>query len=304
MSLLAILAAGTGGGTPGTPLDQRPATDDTLLQSIRPNGRSIATLTVGPGKQYANIKDANTAAKTLQTARLAAEGQATLTPNYRVDVLVDPGTYVGEVVAGRFVAFYATGPGALLKQNAAATTPELGVLTTNGDTYWEGINITQDDEPDTNRPKYPIHAVNRGTSIYANCTLTNNEPDVTTPFGMDGYDGGTTLLYGVTMGPGGTNAHGWENTRIPQTMMYVKCASPSTVGWNALNNIAVDQLWVVESNVRGVVLAGTSSVAHIAPSNTLGDLGVSLNGASQDVNAAWPVPTGGLSAADRAFYGM
>lgn len=303
MSLLALLAGAAGNGGPGAPLDQRPPTEDALLVSLRPNGRSIGTLTVGPGKQYANIKDANTAAKALQTTTLAAEGQSNLTPNYRVDVLVDPGTYVGEVVAGRFVAFYAAGPGALLKQNPGATTPELGVLTTNGDTYWEGINITQDDEPDTNRPKYPIHAVNRGTSIYANCTLTNNESEVTTPFGMDGYDGGTTLLYGVTMGPGGTNAHGWDNTRVPQTMIYVDCTTPSTVGWNALNNVAVDELWVVDSSVRGVVLAGNASKAHVS-GTTLGDLGFSGPAGSLDADTAWPVPVGGLSAADRAFYGM
>lgn len=301
MSLLALLAATSGEAMGGGTVDPLPATADATLRAIRPNGRRIGLLTVGAGKDYANIKDANAAAKALQTTRLAAEGASNLTPNYRVDVVVDPGTYVGEVVSGRFVAFYANGSGVLLKQNPTGT-PALGVLETTGDTYWEGINITQDDEPDAFRPKYPIHAQGKGTSIYANCTLTNNESDVTTAFGMDGYDGGTTLLYKVTMGPGGTNSHGAVGTRVPQTTMYVDCVTPG-VNWNAMNDIAADHLWVVGGIVNIVSMAGVASTMHLDPATVVSGSSTPVSG-SKDARTDWPVPVGGLSASDRALYGM
>lgn len=307
MSLVGMLAA-----VSSQPTSLVPPTSDPIVAQIRPNGRSIAELTVAPsGADYTTIKAAATAAGVLQAARMAAEGTARITPNYRVDIIVEPGTYIGEVTSPQFVAYYGNGArgSVILNQDVNAALPLVGVLATAGNIYWENIDIVELLETPyvqvggVDYPKYPVHGINRGTSVFVGCTLEHKRA-AGTPYGSDGVNGGTTLFYDVDMLPGNTNLHGEAATRVPQTAMYVDCTSAGTVNWNALNNIAVDHLWVVGGNVYGVSLAGTASRLHLDPATVVGAGGITKPTGSQDADTNWPIPIGGLSATDRAYYGM
>ena len=312
MSLLTILAAATTGGvvTPPPPTDPRPATDDPILAALRPNGRSIGTITVGPTGDYATIGAGRDAALTLQAASLASEGRTVPTPNDRVDILVEPGIYdeVLWIPGGKWFAFYAADPTQTTRlehHNAAGvSTGDLGTLATNGAIYWEGIDVSLEKVAgqESNWPKYPIHHVGDRTSIFAACTLNAYSASAValTPIGMDGVNGGTTLLYDVALGTGATNMHGSldNSAATAETMIYVNCTSPSTINFQGM--VASDgDLWVVDCTAA--TISANNATLHVSGSTGT----VTLAGsATQDTNAAWPVPTGGLSAADRAYYGM
>lgn len=308
MSLAGLLAA-----VSSKPTTKIPPTNDPILAQIRPSGRSIAELTVKPsGGDFTTLADAAAAVGPIQAARMAAEGTQRVTPNYRVDIIVDPkpGGYVGNINVPQFSAWYGNGPrgSVYLQQDTAEPVPLLGVLATNGLTYWEGIDVIMlyQDVYIGGSPKYPVHGVNRRTSIYASCTLDASPKGPTaTPFGSDGVDGGTTLFYDLDFLGGNTNVHGEAATRVPQTAMYVDCRSPAgVINWNALNNVAVDELWVVGGDLYGVRLEGNASRLHLDPDTVIGAGGVVKPVGSQDANTSWPVPVGGLSAADRAYYGL
>lgn len=303
-----VVLAATGVFSSGAPaVDLRPVTTDPMVQSLRPNGRCIGTIRVAAdgSKDYTNLRTACAAALTMQTNKRATEGNPPLNPNYRVDVIVYPGTYTGEIAPSPFVGFYLEGsPHSAVLNQILGVGDYLGVIANNGNTYWEGIDIVelyQASYPNAN-PKYPVHAVNSGTNIWVNTTFDHQGGAGMTPYGMDGADGGTTLIYNCVLKPGNLNCHGWAHTRVPQTMMYVNCTSEGTVNWNALNDIAVDHLWVVGGSAKGIRLEGAASKLHRDPATVLGIDGVVSP--STDNNTNWPVPYGGLSATDRAYWGM
>lgn len=307
MSLVAALA-----GFSSVPASKIPPPPDSVIEQIRPNGRSIAEILVAPqGGDFTTMKAAAAAIPAIQLAKRTAEGCPILTPNYRVDVIVKPGIYGEEVASPQFVAWYGDGPrGSIqLQQYPTAELPLVGVLTTAGNIYWEGIDVVelyQDSYVQVggkDYPKYPIHGTAYGTSIFTRCTLDSRKAAGATPCGSDGIDGGTILFYDCDM-TGNTNNHGEAGTRVPQTTMYVNCRNTGYVNWDALNAVAVDHLWVVGGNVGGVSLAGTASKLHLDPATIVGAGGVTRPSGSQDDDTDWPIPLGGLSAADRAYYGM
>jgi hypothetical protein len=308
MSLLPVVAA-TGRGN-AIHWDQRPEIADPIIQAIRPAGRLIGTLRVGPSRAYSTISAAVTAAAALQTATRTAEGAPFITPNYRVDILVDAGTYTEIIGPGPFLAFYAAdpdGPRPLLTYTLPASgSLGTGVLIDPDQVYWEGIDIELNRPVgSTAWPKYPIHHAGIRTSIIARCALrhqTVGGGGSHTPIGMDGYAGGTTLLYDVDLTTGPTNMHGDATggpAAEPQTMIYVNCTSPSSINYTGMVTGAPDHVWVVNCTAATIVAA--YSTLHV--SGSTGTVSLS-GGATQDTDAAWPVPTGGLSAADRAYYGM
>lgn len=309
MSLLALLAATAGGDGPTPPTDPRPEPADETIAAIRPDGRRIGLLTVAPtGGDYTTLKDAATAAAAIQTAKMSAESAPTKTPNYRVDILVEPGHYVGDFTVPAWTAWYATDPtrgATTLTHTVGGPSPSLGTINTLGGIYWEGIDLTRAVDAPGVDPKYPIHASSvGGTSIFARCTLDNKDsasPGGTTAYGQDGSDGGYALLYDCDLTPGGTNAHGWAELTIPQTQVYVNCRTPGALSWSDLGAGIADELWVQGCTAESVACAGAATVLHLAGSTISGAV---TAGGTQDAATGWPVPAGGLSPRDRAHYGM
>ena len=60
------------------------------------------------------------------------------------------------------------------------------------------------------------------------------------------------------------------------------------------------EVWITGGSVGSVTVAGAGTVTHRDPASgaTLTTTG------TQDARTDWPIPTGGLSATDRAHYGM
>lgn len=312
MSLLALLAASAGGpATPPAATDPRPAAPDATVAAMRPSGRCIATLRVGPTRTHATIGAALTAAQAAQAAQLATEGQVTATPNHRVDILVDPGTYSEVIVTPAWVALYAVDPtpGATILTHtnpAGLSTSDLGTLATAGALYWEGIDIhlNKPAGEEANWPKYPVHHVSSRTAIFARTkfrtrTTTGAIGAGLTTFGTDGAGGSTTILYRCDFDGGGTNNHGAATNTTPQTWAYIDCTATHGVNYNAMSSIA-DEVWITGGSVGSVTVAGAGTVTHRDPASgaTLTTTG------TQDARTDWPIPTGGLSATDRAHYGM
>lgn len=313
MSILALLAfATTGTPTPPTAIDLRPAPADATVALLRPSGRSIATLRVGPTRTHTTIGSAITAAQAAQAAQLSTEGQATITPNYRVDILVDAGTYVETITTPKWVGVYAVDPtpGATVITHtnpAGVPTSVLGTLATAGALYWEGIDIHLDKPfgEEGNWPKYPVHHVSSRTSIFARTRFRTRTTAGAigaglTTFGTDGAGGSTTVFYDCDFDGGGTNNHGWPGNTAPQTWAYVDCTATHGVNYSALGGSLADEVWVKGGSVGSVDVDGSGTVTHLAPASgaTLTTTG------TQDARTDWPIPTGGLSAIDRAYYGM
>ena len=314
MSLLALLAAQ--GNTPVTPpagTDPRPVVADATLNAIRPNGRRIGLLRVGPGKDYATISAAVSAANTIQVAKRDAEGLSSLTPNHRVDIIIDAGTYTETLgLPSPYLAFYAANglKDGFTVQQAGPSATLTGTLITNDSMYWEGGRILRavQDNTTSNWPKHPVHHaghVRGSTAIFARCTLDNQDPASSggaSAYGSDGGTNGYVLLYDCTLTPGGTNAHGAASTTTGhQTFAVVACTVGSGANWAAMNNIAPDELWVKDSAIAGgVTVSGAASKLHLSGST----VGGAVTAPTQDTRSDWPVPVGGLSPHERAHFGM
>lgn len=316
MSLLAILAGGRTAAAPaastpppGTAVDPDalPTPADTMTAQLRPTGRSIGTLRVGPTRAYKTLPEAAAKAKNIQSATMATEGATTLTPNYRVDIIVDPGVYdqgMQGLVIPEFTAWY-----------AADTTPHsttvVDGLNQGANVYWEGVDI----ERRINglwEPKYAFHFQVGGTTILANCRLTNSDPasgGAGTWAGMDGSNNGALLFYNVDGVVGtptltqGTNLHGAATNTAPNTVMYVDCTSNGALAWSDLGSGQASQVWIVGTSAQGIVADSyaPSATIHLAPSSVV--TANSWNGAL-DTRADWPIPVGGLSPYWRAQLGL
>lgn len=296
---MSLLMLATGGGSPILP-DPRPAPLDATVAAMRPNGRLLDTLEVSPDgtKDFTTISAALTQAALIQSTRMDAEGASTRTPNYRVDVIIHPGNYVENPVPADWVGLYGYGPDVVTVKQNLATNPQLGTVTPNGATYMEGITFIKDAEVSGPLPKYPIHNVNRRTSIFANVVFDNRYNNGTS-YGSDGDNNGYTVLYKCTLA-GSVNAHGWSHTLAGQDIAFINCTANSSVGWAALNDTAPDECWVVGGSVGSISVTGAATTLHRSGVTVAG----SITAPIQDTRSDWPVPTGGLSAYDRAYYGM
>lgn len=297
MSLLML--ANKDGGVP-IPPDPRPAPLDQIIASMRPTGRRIGVIEVAAdgSKPYTNLRAACNAAATIQSQRMAAEGVAsTITPNYRVDIIVHPGVYRNSPKPPPWAAIYGYGSG-LVTIYQDLPNAELGTLTPNGAVYVEGVTLVKDGEIAGPLPKYPIHNVNAFTSIFADVVFDNRMGG--TAYGSDGADRGYTVLYKCGL-IGGVNAHGWAFTLAGQQIAFINCTANSSVGWQALNNTAQDECWVVGGSVGSIEVTGSNSVLHRDPASVVAG---SITAPIQDARTDWPIPIGGLSTYDRAYYGM
>ena len=288
--------------TGGASTDPRPVIDDPIIMAMRPNGRRIATLRVGPARSYTTIQAAVDAASALQIAKRAEEGVTVWTPDYWVDIIVDPGEYgPGPVRAERFQAFYSAGG---VKGDTVVMD---GSLDTQGNIYWEGIDLI----PVTPELyKYPIHHAGPGTSVFARSRLehlgvgSNGYP---TAFGMDGgYGPDTTVIYDCWLGPGGFNAHGSLGSGTypgPEHFVLANSYMQGGGGFSSWDGgtVGSDEQWIVNSNVNDV---GGSAAGGTHLGGTTVRSG-SINPAGPvDYSSDWPVPIGCVSAYWRNYWGM
>lgn len=315
MTRLMMLSGGA--RTPVEPeADPRPVVDDPVVMQMRPDGRRIGLLRVGPGREHTTIHDAITAAYGIQAAKMQAEGVQTITPNYRVDVLVDPGLYADDWVPGQGTGVHvmaADGKRSSATLRYPATFTGLPTDASRGWSpgnlcWWEGIDVqtVPSSDPAVLGPKYPCHgelAMIAGffaTCIISRCKLIpkSNEPGI----GTNGGDGAMIVLHDVDV-QGGTNQHGWPDDKMvePMTAVYSKCISNIGLGYGALSDTRPDQVWIVDCTAPNLGSGGAAVRTHVARSTSTNPVGVS---GTLDNRADWPVPVGGLSPAARAQYGM
>ena len=216
-----------------------------------------------------------------------------ITPNFGLCYLVSPGTYNDPIedALPLWSAFYAT------DTTRGSTVVNYGLSA--GPLYWEGIDVTNVDVGAFD-PKYPFHLNVANTTIITRCTLSNPSESAggrPTSVGTDGQEGGTVVVHDATFLLGGTNQHD-----VP-TLVYSQVLSPvQAVGGGPALSSRQSEVWVVGGSVAGVTVGGTG-VLHLDPSTVLTGP-VNNAGGTSDSRTDWPVPVGGLSATDRAYYGM
>ena len=330
--LYALLDAGTAPWTPPTTPSTPPPGDtvktsawptltdgDTITPQVRPPESSHAATIVlakdGSG-DTTTFPAAIDLAVAKQYAWIAAHGRTQATPNDRVLISVKPGTY-GEPVSRAlptFISVVASDP------TPGATVIEYG-LEIDGGTYWEGVDVINPFWITTFDPKYAFHVHAGASIIFARCEMANRAKrsgGSGTPIGMDGEQGATLLLHRVTLLSGFyTNLHGWgldawSASKPGMTVIFNECSfKGGSFYYDSLNDSTKDELWVQNCTGRAVGLSGKSTTAHVAGStldtpptvvsvreNMAGVLG------TLDSRSDWPVPHGGLSASDRAKYGV
>lgn len=315
MSLLALLATQGGSGVGPAPApDPRPEPLDEVIAQIRPDGRRIWTATVaqdGTG-DYTDLHAAEDAAWAAWRAKLADEGlrEDQATPNHRCQVIVEPGTY--EVSNLRFP------PWAELigrdRDQVTLTMPaepqdlQGYVLSLGSRFYCESVTIIKPE----GTGRYAVHNASGGTTIWANVGVFW-EADEPWPYingrpsGLDAGDGITVLWYRCKTN-GRLDSHGWDANTVPSTHLFIE-QEGGQVGYRSGDGgggLTADQVWLVGGDVQAVAVAGPNSVFHRDPSAIVrGEpLGSSHNPGSTTERADWPIPYGGMSAQDRAHYGM
>lgn len=328
-ALLPAPATHTGGvTTPVTPPNARipmPATTDPLLAAIRPDpAHTVAQIVVaqdGTG-DYDNLGDAFAAVEAARSLPMAIKGKTKVDPTVRVDIAVKPGVYEPGAWSGGFAVPWV---------NVFATDPTPGATVCNigtepwGGLYWEGVDIVNPATITTFDPKYAVHmhsatsdTLRGSTAIFARCTLANLAKESGgsgVPIGMDGEKQGTLALHDVRLvfaegGVARTNLHGWSDwvTRndedgptVGMDVIFSKVAyDGGMLSYDALNGQSRDEMWVVDCTAKGARLTGAATTLHVARS-TLDT--VTADGA-RDARGDWPIPTGALSARDRARYGI
>lgn len=291
MASLAALAGAVGAVAASTipdntlyPLpDRGPAVRD-----LRPRrlGRVIAQYHVkadGAG-DYTSIAAATTAAAALQTSRRTAEGSTILTPRYVVEVIVHPGTYVqaDPLELRPFVPVVAatSTPGAVVISSGSMGGSRLGTLNSTSDYYIEGVDVVRGGADPATNGKYCHHIAlaSHQTGVAVACrfyTDTINTGGGWTCAGMDGSPGATVAYYACefwsrqagTYAPGGTNLHGptggAPSGSIPADTIFAGCTA-GAVGYNALGNLAADDVWVDGGTYTSVTASGLLTDLHHA----------------------------------------
>lgn len=281
-----------------------PARDD-LQALLRPEFAPVATLYVGEGYQYQTLVEAVAAVDSKRTGQPA--------PHNRVDIVLAPGRYVGNVKPPTHIGIIgATGnPDDVIIEGVNAQSGFMGVLFTRGSLYMEGMTIYQppgvEGVPQFN-PKYPIHHDHNGTLIMSYCKLT----------AMNLYSGGGGTCMGVDGGEAGlifahktifegiagasTNSHG-PNTApaAPITNIYVDCTLSSGTGYNSLDNSSGALYLMGATTCQGVTTKGANVALTINPAASVGKIAAS---GPVEYSPTYPEVRGAMSAYERKkFYG-
>lgn len=316
MSLLALLAtqgeAPSPGPGPGPAPDPRPEPLDEVIAQIRPNGRRIWTATVaqdGTG-DHADLQDASDAAWAAWRAKLADEGlrEDQATPNYRCQVIVEPGTY--EIANLRLPPWSELigrdRERVTLTMPASPPDTQGYVLNLGSRFYCENVTIIKPE----GTGRYAVHNASGGTTIWANVGVFW-EDDQPWPFivdarpsGLDAGDGLTVLWYRCSSN-GHMDSHGWDANTIPSTHLFIE-QQGGQVGYRSGTGgggLTADETWIVGGDVHAVRCMGPNQVLHLSDETNVRTFATPPDGGTTS-RTDWPIPYGGMSARDRAHYGM
>lgn len=224
-------------------------------------------------KDYTTIGAAISAAQAFQTSQRSLEGVSILTPNYTVEVIVHPGTYIvtTPLSPSPYVPIISkTGiPGDVIVKSLNLLSTDLGTVVTAADFYMEGIDIVRAGTTPTTSGKYCQHIslADYQTGVYVNCrfyTETSHSVGGWTCVGMDGNPGATLMFYGCefwskvtgTYAGGDTNLHGMIGGApagsVTEDTIFVNSIG-GNVGYNALSSTATDSVWASGGAFTAVV---------------------------------------------------
>ena len=273
-----------------------PEVDDPLVMSMRPDVEPVARAVVqldGSG-DFTTPADAVVWLKARQAIYVSADGLSTPTPLHRVEILLGPGDHATMPQPPKWCSVIALDP-------TPNSTRLMQGIDTNHGLYMEGVDITN---LGPNPGKYSVHLYNGHTNIFARCRWESNSPDGgLTAIGMDGDDGGTVVMHDVVMVGGGTNLHGWAYLTVPQDIVFSQVTAAGQVGYGDMGGIG-DDVWLVGCDAPSVNVGGSNSRLHFDPALNPGVVVSGSSTAQLDARSDWPVPTGGLSARDRAEFGL
>lgn len=275
---------GEGGATPADPARLRPATTDPDTLALRPDRQIVQTRRVGPDRDYPTI-----------TAALA--GLPTVDPATQiVDIIIDPGTYRETVTtpAAGTVALFGAGPGAqvIAPDDAKA----VGVLTTGGSVYVEGMEFVLPATTTGTWPKYPLHGTSSGSSAFVDVTWTARNTTIAqgrpSAVGADmGPRSTTTFLRNVFDGTTGsglaTNLHGWAANTDPLTVVFADCTTvqTQTTGYDSLGSGQADEVWIIgQKGGTDIMAKGTATRLHTDWTGPITSSSTTLRDARTD----WP----------------
>jgi hypothetical protein len=308
--------AGSGGGSApaATTLTMPPAPNATVA-SLRPAGRTIATYTVSPtdtAADYATIGAAMEAAKAAQKSAgqqtsIAWNGDGKdLGPDYRVDIIVGPGTYNEVVGTGAWINLYgSTGNPADVKITSDAAGE--GTLRVWGAFYMEGVTVESTPPASGTGQKYPLHlTAGPDTNSFVNCRfITTNSVAMGSgaAIGMDGDSGSYTLFYGcgitaIVGADWAANMHGFAANTTPLDVVFVDCTSNGKIVYDTLNSGLADKVYWIGGSTSGLTVIGTAAVTTVDPAATTGTV-TATNVVSSDV---WPLADGATSSRDDAYF--
>lgn len=303
MSYLALIL-GRDGPTRPQPVHQGwPAPLDATHAAIRPASRPLNTIHVGPGGDFPEIGLAIDEAKRIQSR--ATGGNEKPGPDYRVDILIAPGEYIGSNGITDQISLVGKSGNPADVLLAANDDGAGGTLHMYGAAYMEGITLATISGPDpTDTPKYPVHyTIEGGTVLAVNVRFEDRTTDGDTAaiLGADGGSGTDFIFYrcGISATRAhGTNMHGGGGSTEPVTVTWaLSDATGENVGFAPLS----DQIDVLHWHGGTVDQLGIGAPGIL---RTSGDpaIGGIEPGTAHEVVESWPIPEQGLSDRWRDYY--
>lgn len=276
------------------PIPYYPPAFDEVQAQLRPSTAAAITIRVGPTRE---CKDITAAISVVQSARK----QQKPSPDTRADIIVDSGAY--QLTANPFMPHYVNIIGSTGDPNDVLITGQyetnsLGVLTTTGTNYFEGISLIKHASvaPVAWLPKYPVHHALNGTSIYSRCKLIGPG----TSIGADGGDGGVLMFHSCHL-DNGVNLHG-PNTSVTSPIQLIAVdTTAASWGFGAFgrDGAGADVYVMGASEISRVINDSPSGKTFIDPTAV-----VRSKPANAIVEENYPLPRNGLSAYERKkLYG-
>lgn len=290
-----------------SPTAAYPPARDELQALLRPEFAPVATLYVGEGKPYRTLAEAVAAVDSKRSGAPA--------PHNRVDIIVSPGTYVGNIKPPTHIGIIGeTGnPEDVVIQGVNAQREYVGVLYTRGSLYLEGVTIHQPpsieglSRQEQFNPKYPIHHDHHGTLVLSYCKLKADSAlsgGGGTCLGVDGGEAGLIFAHKTafeSVAGVNVNSHGPNTAEAPITNIYVDCDLNSGTGYQSLDSSSGALYLMGTTRTTGVRTAGPSVSLTIDPAASAGQVQAA---GPLIYDTAYPEVRGAMSAYERKrFYG-
>lgn len=272
---------------------------DATVAAMRPAGRSLGLFTVSPTDPEADYTTVGAAIEAAKAVQIAAGKQdavawpSSLGPDYRVDIVLGPGTYEEHVGGSAWINLYAAAGTELGDVVIYDDTSSSGVLHCFGATYVEGIALvcggTGIGYPAAGSgPKYPLHLGADGTLTFVNVRLvpTQEAGSATAAVGMDGDDGTQVTFYkcDIQDSPSSTwlaNMHSASGNTVPLILAFIDCTLANVVQYDDLGTGLADQVYFIGNTGGSLSVDGANVVIH--------------------TSGTWPIPDPN-SARDEAYF--